>query len=155
MDIRSRRISGNILAPVVLFFLSACAPIPYLFLQYGTELKQMDLAKVVADNPLGPTENIKITTLGQGQGASHHLVQVRDRESPHVHKTHDGTVMMISGRGYLMMDNKRIELAAGDIVYIPRGAVHYYVNTARAPSVAFVVFSPPFDGKDYVPVKIP
>ena len=110
MDIRSRRVSGNILAPVVLFLLSACAPVPYLFLQYGTELKQMDLAKVVADNPLGPTENIKITTLGQGQGASHHLVQVRDRESPHVHKTHDGTVMMISGRGYLMSEETQVEL---------------------------------------------
>src|SRR5207253_10388887 len=118
MDIRSRRISGNILASVILFFLSACAPIPYLFLQYGTELKQMDLAKVVADNPLGPTENIKITTLGQGQCASHHLVQVRDRESPHVHKTHDGMVRMSSGWGYLMMDYKRIELSVGDFFYI-------------------------------------
>jgi mannose-6-phosphate isomerase-like protein (cupin superfamily) len=155
MDIRSKSVSRNFLTAAALFLLSACAPVPYVFLQYGTELRQLDLAKVVEANPLGPSENIKITTLGQGQSASHHVVQVRDRESPHVHKTHDGTVMMISGRGYLMMDNKRIELAAGDIVYIPRGVVHYYVNTARAPSIAFVVFSPPFDGKDAFPVKAP
>src|SRR5919106_3310214 len=152
MGIRLRRVSGNILGLMVLLCVSGCAPIPYLFLQYGKELKQIDLAKVVAENPLGAGENIKITTLGQGQGVSHHVVQIRDRESPHIHKTHDGTVLMVGGRGYLMLDNRRIELSVGDIVHIPRGAVHYYVNTAAQPSVAFVVFSPPFDGKDNVPV---
>jgi mannose-6-phosphate isomerase-like protein (cupin superfamily) len=155
MDIRSRSGNGNFPALITLFLLSACAPVPYLFLQYGKELKQIDLARVVAENPLGPGENIKITTLGQGQGVSHHVVQIRDRESPHMHKTHDGTVLMVGGRGYMMMDNRRIELAVGDIVHIPRGAVHYYVNTAAQPSIAFVVFSPPFDGKDNVPVKVP
>ena len=146
---------GKINLPVLLiaFLLAGCAPIPYLFLQYGTELKQIDPAKVAAADPLGPNENIKITNLGQGQGVSHHIVQVRNREAPHLHRAHDGTVVMISGQGYLMMSDKRIELSAGDIVYIPRGAVHYYVNTGFEPAIAFVVFSPPFDGKDTVPVK--
>jgi mannose-6-phosphate isomerase-like protein (cupin superfamily) len=149
------RVNFNILVLLVSFLLSACAPIPYLFLQYGTELKKIDPAKVAADNPLGANENIKITTLGQGQGVSHHIVQIRDRESPHFHRAHDGTVTMISGHGYLIMSDKRIELSAGDIVYIPRGAVHYYVNSGFEPSIAFVVFSPPFDGKDVVPVNKP
>jgi mannose-6-phosphate isomerase-like protein (cupin superfamily) len=96
-----------------------------------------------------------MTTVGQGQGVSHHIVQIRDRESPHMHRAHDGTVVMISGRGFLMMGDKRIDLSAGDIVYIPRGAAHFYVNTGIEPTIAFVVFSPPFDGKDNVPVKIP
>jgi len=133
----------------------ACAPAPQIFLQYGTELKQAEIEKVLAENPLGASENIKITTLGHGQGVSHHIVQIRDREKPHVHKIHDGTVMVVKGRGYLMMDNRRIDLSAGDIVYIPRGAVHYFVNTAAEPAVAFVVFSPPFDGKDNVPIEKP
>jgi mannose-6-phosphate isomerase-like protein (cupin superfamily) len=64
-------------------------------------------------------------------------------------------VVMVKGRGYLMMDNRRIDLSAGDIVYIPRGAVHYFVNTAAEPAVAFVIFAPPFDGKDTVPVEKP
>ena len=72
-----------------------------------------------------------------------------------MHKTHDGTVVMISGRGYLMMSDKQIELSAGDIVYIPRGAAHFYVNTGVEPTIAFVVFSPPFDGKDTISVKVP
>ena len=155
MGTRSRKINLKIPALALWFLFSACAPIPYLFLQYGTELKQINPTKIAADNPLAPNENVKMTTVGQGQGVSHHIVQIRDREPPHMHKTHDGTVVMISGRGYLMMSDKQIELSAGDIVYIPRGAAHFYVNTGVEPTIAFVVFSPPFDGKDNVPVKIP
>jgi len=44
-------------------------------------------------------------------------------------------------------------LGVGDIVHIPRGAPHYFVNTAAEPTVAFVIFSPPFDGKDNIPVR--
>ena len=124
-------------------------------LQYGTEFKQAEVDKVLAENPLGAGENIKITTLGKGEGVSHHLVQVRDREEPHIHKIHDGTVVMMKGRGYLMLENRRIDLSTGDIVYIPRGAVHYFVNTVTEPAVAFVVFSPPFDGKDTLPAGRP
>jgi mannose-6-phosphate isomerase-like protein (cupin superfamily) len=137
--------------------LTACTPAvtPYVFLQYGKELQPVDLAKVVQENPLGPNENIKFTNLGRGQGSSHHLVQIRDRESPHLHKAHDGTVTIIRGRGYLIMETRRINLSAGDIVHIPRGAPHYYVNSDLEPTVAFVVFSPPFDGKDTIPAKMP
>jgi mannose-6-phosphate isomerase-like protein (cupin superfamily) len=153
MNIRSKRAQGSLLAPILALWLSACATTPYLFLQYGAELKAVDLAKVLAENPLGANENIKMINLGQAQSVSHHVVQIRDRESPHLHKTHDGTVVMIRGRGYLMMDNRRIELSVGDISHIPRGVVHYFVNTGGEPAVAFVAFSPPFDGKDVVAVK--
>jgi len=133
--------------------LLACTPAPRMFLQYGAELKRSDLEKVLAEQPLDATENIKVTTLGRGKDVSHHVVQVRDREKPHLHQAHDGTVCMVKGQGYLMMDKTRIELAAGDVVYISRGVPHYFVNTATRPSVAFVVFAPPFDGKDIVPTS--
>ena len=155
MAIGLRRFSGRTLGLFALSVFFACAPAARISLQYGTELKQAEIEKVLAENPLGAGENIKITTLGQGQGVSHHVVQIRDRENPHLHKLHDGTVVMVKGHGYLMMENRRIDLSVGDIVYIPRGAVHYFVNTASEPTVAFVVFSPPFDGKDTVPAEKP
>jgi mannose-6-phosphate isomerase-like protein (cupin superfamily) len=155
MGIRSRRLNSCAFALFVGSLIFSCAPAPRIFLQYGTEFNQAEVDKVLAENPLGASENIKITTLGQGQGVSHHLVQVRDREKPHIHKIHDGTVVMVKGHGYLMIENRRIDLSVGDIVYIPRGAVHYFVNTASEPTVAFVVFSPPFDGKDTVPAEKP
>jgi len=155
MAIRSGRFNGRNLGLFVLSIFLGCASAPRVFLQYGAEFKQEEFEKVLAENPLGASENIKVTTLGQGQSVSHHLVQVRDREKPHLHKIHDGTVVMVKGGGYLTMENRRLDLSAGDIVYIPRGAVHYFVNTASEPTVAFVVFSPPFDGKDTVPVEKP
>jgi mannose-6-phosphate isomerase-like protein (cupin superfamily) len=155
MAIGLRRFSGRSLGLFAVPVFFACAPAPRVFLQYGAEVKQAEIEKVLAENPLGAGENIKITTLGQGQSVSHHVVQIRDREKPHLHKLHDGTVVMVEGHGYLMMENRRIDLSVGDIVYIPRGAVHYFVNTASEPTVAFVVFSPPFDGKDTVPVEKP
>ena len=155
MAIGLRRFSGRTLGLFALSVFFACAPAARISLQYGTELKQAEIEKVLAENPLGASENFKITTLGQGQGVSHHVVQIRDREKPHLHKLHDGTVVMVKGHGYLMIENRRIDLSVGDIVYIPRGAVHYFVNTASEPTVAFVVFSPPFDGKDTLPAVQP
>lgn len=155
MAIRLKRLSNRACAPLVLWFVLACSSAPRIFLQHGAELKETDVEKVLAEHPIGASENIKITNLGQGPGVSHHLVQVRDREKPHIHKFHDGTVVIVKGRGYLILEKRRIDLSAGDIVYIPRSAVHYFVNTAGEPSVAFVVFSPPFDGKDIVPVAKP
>jgi mannose-6-phosphate isomerase-like protein (cupin superfamily) len=128
---------------------------PYVFLQYGQELRQLDLVKVVADNPLGPEENVKLINLGRGQGASHHVVQIRDREPSHMHTRHDGTVLIARGRGYLIMDKRRITLTAGDVVHIPRRVPHYYVNTDLNPTVALVIFAPPYDGKDNVAVDMP
>jgi mannose-6-phosphate isomerase-like protein (cupin superfamily) len=155
MDIRLRRFSARAFAFLILPLVFACSTRPQMALQYGTEFKQAEVDKVLAENPLGAGENIKITTLGKGEGVSHHLVQVRDREEPHIHKIHDGTVVMMKGRGYLMLENRRIDLSTGDIVYIPRGAVHSLVNTVTEPAVAFVVFSPPFDGKDTLPAGRP
>ena len=155
MAIRLKRLSKRGCAPLLLFCVLACSSAPQIFLQHGSELKETDVEKVLTENPIAAGENIKITTLGQGPSVSHHLVQVRDREKPHIHKFHDGTVVMVKGRGYLILDSRRIDLSVRDIVYIPRGAVHYFVNTASEPSVAFVVFSPPFDGKDMVPVISP
>ena len=135
--------------------LTACAPVPRFYLQYGNDFKQSDLEKMLAENPLPTGENIKVITLGQGFAVSHHVVQIRDREIPHVHITHDATVMMLKGQGFLMLEQRRIDLTVGDVVYIPRGTAHYFTNTAREPTVAFAIYTPAFDGKDIVPVKFP
>ncbi len=150
---RTIRVNG----PLWIFLLGilACAPSPHFYLRYGDQLAQTDLDKILAENPLPATQNIKVATLGRGKEISHHVVQVRDRESPHFHKEHDLTVVVLRGGGYLMFDKERVDLAAGDILFIPRGVVHYFVNTFPQPSVALAVFTPPFDGKDTIPVKNP
>ncbi|HWP60518.1 MAG TPA: cupin domain-containing protein [Candidatus Acidoferrales bacterium] len=138
---------------VLALLLFSCAPAHRFYLRYGNELSHSELEQILAKNPLAPDENIKVVTLGEGETVSHHLVQIRDREPPHIHKVHDLTVVVLRGRGYLMLDGKRLELAAGDALYVPRGVPHYFVNESREVAVALVVFSPPFDGKDTIPLK--
>ncbi len=142
---------------ICFFFISAnflaCAPSPRLYMQHRGQFTQSQLAEILASNPLAPGQNIRVVNLGSGKETSHHLVQIRDREKPHVHRTHDLTVFMLKGKGYLMLGQKRIDLGRGDVLFIPRETVHYYVNTHSEPSVGLAVFSPVFRGKDSVPVN--
>ena len=155
MVFKSRRIwiEGGLFFLSLVFF--ACVPPPRFYLQYGGRFSESDLDGILAENPLAAAENIRVTTLGQAQEVSHHIVQIRDREVPHIHNEHDGTVVLLRGRGYLMLDGRRIDLVVGDVLFIPRKKVHYFVNTFSEPSVALAVFSPPFDGKDTIPVEKP
>lgn len=140
---------------VLLGLASACAPAPRFFIQSEASLTAFEINRVLAQNPLPSGANIQVTTLGEGRTVSHHLIQVRDRESPHIHKAHDLTVTVMRGRGYLMLATTRLDLVAGDLVFIPSGTVHYFVNTDSQPSVALAMFSPPFDGKDTLPASQP
>lgn len=155
MILRLRRNSLAISLAAGLGLVPACVSGPHFYLQYGNEYRAVDLKRILADNPLAPGENIKVANLGRSASASHHVVQIRDREVLHLHKLHDGTVTMLRGQGYLVLADKRIDLKAGDVIHIPRGVVHQYVNTAGEPTVALVVYAPAFDGKDTHPVTAP
>jgi len=136
-------------------FFFGCVSGPHFYLQYGNEYRELDLEKILADNPLAPGDNIKVAHLGRSASASQHIVQIRDREFLHVHKLHDATVTMLRGQGYLVLDRQRINLNAGDVIHIPRGVAHQYVNTSSEPTVALAVYAPAFDGKDTHPVISP
>ncbi|MSP40114.1 MAG: cupin domain-containing protein [Deltaproteobacteria bacterium] len=153
MILRLRRNSFAFFLVALLPLFSGCVSGPHFYLQYGSEYRELDLEKILADNPLAAGDNIKVANLGRSGSASQHVVQIRDREVPHVHKIHDATVTMMRGYGYLMLDNKRVNLKAGDIVHVQRGVVHHYVNTSGDPTVLLAVYSPPFDGKDNIPVN--
>ena len=137
-----------------LLIFAGCVSGPHFYLQYGGEYRELDLEKILADNALAPGDNIKVANLGRSASASQHVVQIRDREVLHVHKLHDATVTMMRGQGYLVLDNKRVNLKAGDIVHVQRGVAHQYVNTSSDPTVLLAVYSPPFDGQDNYPVNV-
>ena len=47
-----------------------------------------------------------------------------------------------------------VTYASCDVLCIPRGAVHYFVNTDRNPAVAMAVYAPAYDGKDTYAVSL-
>lgn len=108
--------------------------------------------EVVKENPIGKDENIKVKSLFKNENSSHFIIQIRDRERPHIHETHDLTVVVKKGEGILHLGNDDLAMRRGDVAFIPRGVLHYFVNTSSEPCIAYVIFTPFYDGKDMKPV---
>jgi quercetin dioxygenase-like cupin family protein len=155
MVFKSKNFSPALLLIVSIASWSARVSGPHFYLQYGNDYQEISLDKILADNPLPAGENIKVVNLGRSRSASQHVVQIRDRKAPHLHKLHDATVTMMRDQGYLILGQRRIDLKTGDVIHICRGVSHYYVNTASNLTVALAVYAPPYDGKDTHPVSLP
>lgn len=104
--------------------------------------------EIVRENPIGESENIKVTPLFKNQDSSHFIIQIRDREKPHIHETHDLTVVVKRGYGVLYLGKAKLPMRRGDIAFIPKGVPHYFVNEDSKPSIAYAIFTPFYDGKD-------
>ena len=98
-------------------------------------------------------QNITVTEIQRSENSSVALVQVRDREQPHVHTRYDLTVVVASGTGTLWLNGTALPMQKGDAAFIPKGTPHYFVNAGSGPAAAIVVFSPAFSGPDQQPVK--
>jgi quercetin dioxygenase-like cupin family protein len=60
-------------------------------------------------------------------------VQVREREPLHYHAGADITVFLLSGRGRLQIGEPVLAVCTGDVLPIPRGVEHAYLNTGPTP----------------------
>ena len=80
------------------------------------------------------------------------LIRLAGAEQPHLHKDHDLVVVLLRGSARLHLGERVIDVHPGDVIEIPRGVVHWAENTARSASDVYAIFSPPFDGQDYLPV---
>ena len=106
----------------------------------------------LAAHRLGAEQAIRVDEVARTGAASYHLVQAHGSERPHRHVTHDLTVVVLRGRGTLVLDATRLTLAAGDAVLIPRGVRHWFANGGgRSVAVALVAFTPPLDAPDNQP----
>lgn len=126
-----------------------CTAAPRPWVLAPEPLGRADAAALVARAPLGPAENIRATELQRGAHSSTSLVQIRDRETPHVHTRYDLAVTLLSGQGTLWLAGTPLAMHPGDVAVIPRGTAHCFVNEGRRPAAALVVFSPPFTGPDH------
>jgi quercetin dioxygenase-like cupin family protein len=120
--------------------------VPEPYVGGGTSLEA-----ILAAHPLPQGENISALTLGRTESCSYHVVQIRDREQPHVHAVHDLAVTVLQGTGRLYIRGEPHAMQAGDVAVVPRATPHYFVNSGADPAAAFVIFAPPYDGKDQVP----
>jgi quercetin dioxygenase-like cupin family protein len=102
-----------------------------------------------------PEREIIVKKIFQTDEASHHQVWLRTAEKPHIHDFHDLTAIMMQGTGRIHFSNRSYLMNPGDLVYIPRGTFHWAENLDPEASEIYVIFTPPFDGKDRRMVDVP
>jgi quercetin dioxygenase-like cupin family protein len=107
------------------------------------ELKQKDIERLLKQQPLAAGENIRVIPLQKNERSAHVLVQIRDREPLHYHADSDISVFILRGSGRIQIADRTHPVRAGDIIHIPRGVVHAYINEGPEVGVALVVYSPP------------
>ena len=110
------------------------------------------LGPFLASHPLAAGQAIRADEVGRTAGASYHLVQACGSERPHRHATHDLTAVVLQGRGALVQESGRTPMAPGDAAVVPRGTTHWFAPDAGTCAAALVVFTPPLDAPDVVPV---
>jgi mannose-6-phosphate isomerase-like protein (cupin superfamily) len=140
-------ISLGLLALALVAGCGAEAANPRLILRYEKALDVRDLNSLVQQAGPGP---IAVIELGRTAWVSEHLAVVREAETPHYHRFHDITVFVLRGEGVMDLEGKRFTMRAGDVTHVYRGVRHFFRNTGKEAAVAFVTFSPPFDGRDTV-----
>jgi mannose-6-phosphate isomerase-like protein (cupin superfamily) len=128
-------------------------PAPALDALLGGQRITLPLAELPGRVVLAPEENFKVVEIGRDASSSHHVVALRDREPVHRHDSHDLLVVTLEGHGSMLIGDEERAIGPRSIVYIPRGTVHAMRNTSGAVMYGYAVFTPPFDGKDRVPVE--
>ena len=128
----------------------AATPAPHVFVPSAGD---PSLTAILTAHPLTASENISVLALGRTEAASYHLVQIRDRERPHMHATHDLAVTVLQGTGRLFIRGEPHDMRPGDVAVVPRATPHYFINAGAQPAAAFVTFTPPYDGTDQVPTE--
>jgi mannose-6-phosphate isomerase-like protein (cupin superfamily) len=117
---------------------------------FGEERRIVALEALETRALLGPGENQRVVEIGRDAHTSHHVVSIRDRETPHRHDRHDLTVVLLGGWGTMQIGDEERRVGQGSIIYVPRGTPHAFRNLSDTPAVAYAVYTPPFDGKDRV-----
>jgi len=132
---------------------AGCGSSAYVVVPAQPAGQRVPVDALVEAHPLADGQNIRVVELWRdGTAMSCHFVQVRDRESPHIHARHDLAVTVLQGSGELFLNGQPLTMRDGDAAIVPRGTAHYFVNRGTSPAVAFVTFAPAFDGADQVPV---
>jgi len=136
----------------ILLVLAGCGQRPRALLDPAFAPQAFDIDAWIAAHPLALGQNIQATPLRRSTSSSTLIVQVRDRETPHVHATHDLVVTLLRGCGTFHLGERVLPMRAGDVAVVPMGTPHFFVNEGHAPSVALATFAPAYDGSDQLPV---
>lgn len=141
---------------LLVIFLAGCASKPVNFQYYHPEITPDPIVLLARVKEIEKEnfDNIKLVTLAKNKLSSHHLVIIRNEEPLHYHAKHDGYAMVLRGEGEFLLGDRKFSLKPGSSVFIPRTVHHKAIRRGKEPIAAFVIFTPPYDGKDSIPVNL-
>lgn len=68
---------------------------------------------------------------------------------PHYHKHYDETIYGVEGMLTFTVEGKAVDIGPGDCCFIPRGAVHGFINSKQQNAKALAVVTPAAIGSDF------
>ena len=71
-----------------------------------------------------------------------------EKNLPHRLKTSSEVYLVTGGRGTMHIDDEAAEVAAGDLVYIPPGALQWIENAGDTDLVFYCIVDPPWRADD-------
>ena len=147
------------LSVFLLLALAGCAaavpsggPTQWMTFPAGKGNRGVALESWLKEHPLKADQGMSIEEISRGETASAAIVQIRKTQPLHLHADHDLTAIVLKGEGLLRVGDRNLELRPGSIITIPRGVAHSFTNKSQETAVAYAMFNPAFDGKDFVVV---
>lgn len=112
---------------------------------FGQQIKNLSELK-----PLEHYENIHAMKYASDSLVSSFVIWIKNEVLAHKHETHSEHVLVISGKGTLLMNGKEYTLRKGDFIFIPKGTTHSVKVKGKKPLQVLSIQAPYFDGTDRV-----
>lgn len=109
-------------------------------------MKVVNILQKINQVPIDPEVGIAIVYGAELAGVSVSLAVVEDRIRPHYQKVSDEIYTILRGKGLVTVGSHTKEVSEGDVIAIPKGEVHSFVNTGQ--EACWVLFS---SGPKFVP----
>ncbi|HXB22265.1 MAG TPA: cupin domain-containing protein [Candidatus Solibacter sp.] len=115
------------------------------------------MVKHVSELPAERLEGVKITRVLEGTafdnlGCEYVVLEKGQHLEPHVHEEANSFILILSGGGFVSMENQEIAIEEGYLVYVPAGVLHGF-RTIDQPIVMYGFQSPPIiKSKDNVDI---
>jgi len=95
-------------------------------------------------------QNIYSRQLYSDSLASSFVIFIKKEVKAHKHISHTEHVYILDGEGEMLLNDKKIKVKKGDIIFIPKNTIHSLKTTSLFPMKVISIQSPMFDGKDRI-----
>ena len=101
--------------------------------------------------PEAEFDNIHVKKIASDSLQSCFIIWIKKGVKGHFHQEHSENIVVIEGSALMTLDNKELEINAGDFINIPKGTKHSVLEVlSEGPLKVLSIQSPCFDGTDRV-----